>query len=260
MWRAWMVLALSGLLGAVPAIAAAEAAAATSDPASTASIGVTAYGTSHGGRALRVAHRCASDATVDVLVIGAMHGTETAGQAIVRRLGQGAPPPGTCWHLLSALNPDGVARGTRQNARGVDLNRNFPFRWRRGGRPFDVFYPGRARASERETLAALAMVRAIRPDVTIWYHQHRNMTVRPPLPWREALAGAYARASGVVMRTYPGPPLSGTASSWQHAELPRSLALVVELPAGALDVAAVRRHVAAVRSVGTLARFDRADT
>ncbi|MCW2920428.1 MAG: murein peptide amidase [Thermoleophilia bacterium] len=113
--------------------------------------------------------------------------------------------------------------------------------------------------SERETRAALAMIRAIRPDVTIWYHQHRAMTVRPPLPWREALAGVYARVSGLPMRFYPGPELHGTASSWQHAELPASLALVVELPAGALDAAGVHRHVAAVRTVATLARFDGAD-
>jgi protein MpaA len=244
--RAGILLAL--VLAAVAPAGAAVAAT------------VTGYGCSHGGRALRVATRCAPGATtVDVLVIGAIHGNETAGRAVVQRLAQGAPPAGTCWHLLSTLNPDGVARGTRQNARGVDLNRNFPYRWSGGGRPFDVFFPGRARASERETRAALAMVRAIRPDVTIWYHQHRTMTVRPPLPWREALAGAYARVARLPVQTYPGPELFGTASSWQHAEFPLSLALVIELPAGALDAASLRRHVAAVRTVGTLARFDRAD-
>ncbi len=236
------------------------ASAATSDPGSTASAGVAGYGTSHGGRAIRVSHRCAEGATVDVLVIGAIHGNETAGRAVVRRLVQLAPPPGTCMHLLSALNPDGVAARTRQNARGVDLNRNFPFDWRGGGRAWQTFFPGRARASERETRAALAMIRDIRPDVTVWYHQHATMTIRPPLPWRIALAQAYARTSRLPMREYTlGGRLYGTASSWQHAELPQSVALVVELPAGPLDAGGVRRHANAVRAVATLARFDRAD-
>ena len=79
------------------------------------------------------------------------------------------------------------------------------------------------------------------------------------MPWRRALAGAYARVSGVAMRSYPGPELHGTASSWQHAERQQSLALVVELPAGALGPAVDGRHVAAARTVATLARFDRAD-
>lgn len=229
--------------------------------AGSAHAAVRQYGTSHDGRVLRVLERCApGPTTVDVLVIGAIHGNETAGRSVVRRLGQLPPPVGTCVHLLSALNPDGVARRTRQNARGVDLNRNFPFDWRGGGRAFDVFYPGRARASERETRAALAMIRTIRPDVTVWYHQHATMTIRPPLPWRIALASAYARVSRLAMREYTiGGRLHGTASSWQHAEQPMSLALVVELPAGPLDAAGVRRHTAAVRTVATLARFDRAD-
>jgi hypothetical protein len=51
------------------------------------------------------------------------------------------------------------------------------------------------------------------------------------------------------MRAYPGPPLFGTASSWHQAEQPRSLALVVELPAGTLPARAVVRHAAAVRLV-----------
>ncbi len=228
--------------------------------ASSSSAAVTQFGPSQLGRPIQVVSRCALGATtVDVLVVGAIHGNEVAGRAVVRELGESIPPPGTCWHLLSSLNPDGMARRTRQNARGVDLNRNFPFSWTGGGRAFDVFYPGRARASERETRAALAMVRAIRPDVTIWYHQHRNMVDRPRLPWREALAGAYARVSRLPFYRYPGPALHGTATSWQQAEQPLSLAFVVELPAGELDGVAVRRHVAAVRTIGTLARFDRAD-
>lgn len=215
------------------------------------------FGQSSQGRPIRVAKRCGADPRVDVLVIGVIHGNEVAGVPVISRLARSVPSAGQCLWLLASVNPDGHRRAIRQNARGVDLNRNFPFDWRGGGSAFDTYFPGRARASEPETRAALAMIRAIRPDVTIWYHQHLAMTIRPPLPWRQALAERYASVSRLPVRSYPGARLHGTASSWQHAEQPQSLALVVELPAGALGASAVRRHVAAVRAVGAAASADR---
>ena len=67
-----------------------------------------------------------------VLVVGCVHGDECAGRAIVARL-RAAPqraPAGAELLLVRNINPDGFARGTRQNARGVDLNRNPPQGWR----------------------------------------------------------------------------------------------------------------------------------
>jgi protein MpaA len=246
-------LAVSGV--AVHAEPATPSAAATASPVITR---VRVIGHSAQGRTLRVVSRGTADAQIDVLVIGVIHGNEAAGRVVVQRLAHQTPPPGVRWWLLACANPDGQHRGTRQNARGVDLNRNFPTGWSGGGRPFDTYYPGRAAASEPETRAIEQLVRLVRPDVTIWYHQHMAIVVRPPLPWRLALARTYGLAAALPVRTYPGGVLHGTASTWQHAAQPLSAALVIELPAGPLSAAALTRHVRAARAVSVQAGRDTA--
>ena len=58
-----------------------------------------------------------------LVVVGCIHGNEPAGIAIARRIESLPPPSGTGVWVIEDLNPDGVASGTRQNGRGVDLNR-----------------------------------------------------------------------------------------------------------------------------------------
>ena len=115
------------------------------------------------GRPIVAVRRGSANAPVRVLVTGSIHGNETAGHAVIARLRAAAPPAGVQVWTVRSVNPDGVARGTRQNARGVDLNRNFPRRWRGGGRAFDTYWPGRRAASEPETRALMALARRIRP-------------------------------------------------------------------------------------------------
>ena len=70
-------------------------------------------------------------AATRALVVGAIHGDEGAGRAVVRALVRSdSAPAGTQAWLVSTANPDGSARRTRGNARGVDLNRTFPRGWR----------------------------------------------------------------------------------------------------------------------------------
>ena len=179
------------------------------------------------------------------LVFGAVHGDETAGVAIARRLERSAAPPGTELWVVRDLNPDGSARRTRQNARRVDLNRNFPRGWRRSGRPGERHYPGPRSLSEPETRAARALIRRLRPRVTIWFHQPLALVDRSGGDVR--VQRRFARLSGLPLRRIP--PLPGTATRWQNHAFPGSTAFVVELPPGSLDRARVRRHARAVLAV-----------
>jgi N-acetylmuramoyl-L-alanine amidase len=182
-----------------------------------------------------------------VLVVGSIHGNETAGHAVVERLRRMRPPPGVELWLVDSVNPDGVRRGTRQNAHGVDLNRNFGRRWRGGGRPFDIFYPGRRAFSEPESQAVRRLVRRVRPDVTVWYHQQLRL-VDVTRGSDAALVRAYARRVKLPARTLPY--YRGTATNWQNSAFAGTSSFVVELPAGRLPARSVRRHAAAAMAAG----------
>ena len=176
-------------------------------------------------------------AAVRVLVVGDVHGNEPAGEAIVARLRRVPTPRGVRLWLVRTANPDGAAAGTRQNARGVDLNRNFPYRWQPG--PRGTFYPGPRPASEPETRALMKLVRRVRPQLAIYYHQHMRIVVRARVA-DPRLQRAYARRTGLPLRSLPR--YHGTAVSWENARVGGS-AFVVELPASRVGAA---RHARAV--------------
>src|ERR1700754_2594551 len=168
-------------------------------------------------------------APVPVLVVGDVHGNEPAGEAIVARLKR-ERLSGVAFWLVRTANPDGRARDTRQNARGVDLNRNFPYRWAAG--PRGTYYPGPRAASEPETRALMQLVRRVRPQLAIYYHQHMGITVRERAG-DVSVERDYARRTGLPLRSLPN--YHGTAVSWEDRAVPGSTAFVVELRAGPAD-------------------------
>lgn len=177
-----------------------------------------------------------------VLVVGCIHGNECAGIAIVDRLRRLGALAGTDLWLVPDANPDGHAADTRGNSRGVDLNRNFPWRWRPLG---GVYYSGTGPASERETQIATSLIRRLRPHITLWFHQHLDMVV---LTGRHlALQRRFARLTGLRAGRLPRTP--GSATGWSDATFPGTNAFVVELPPGRLSTRATSRFAAAVRAV-----------
>jgi murein peptide amidase A len=141
------------------------------------------------------------------------------------------------------MNPDGTAADTRQNADGVDLNRNFPFDWQPIADP--TYDSGARPACEPEARAAIRLIRRLRPAVTIWYHQHMDLVDMPG--GDRGVARRYARLAG-LRATCLG-FLPGTATLWENHTFPGTTAFVVELPVGPVDGRALTRHLRAVRAI-----------
>jgi predicted deacylase len=161
-----------GPAGAAPGTA--RAAALRSAPLATAAaapgdavVGSRVIGRSVRGRAIRAVHLGERGATKVVLISG-MHGNEAAPRQILQALENGSPISGVNLWVIPSYNPDGLARGTRANARGVDLNRNFPHRWA----DLDGSYEsGSGPASEPETRAVMRFLRDVRPSRVLSFHQ-----------------------------------------------------------------------------------------
>jgi murein peptide amidase A len=187
----------------------------------------------------------ASGARRNVVVFGCIHGNETAGIAVAGRLARGAAVAGVNLWVVPDLNPDGVAAGTRQNADGVDLNRNFPWHWKPLGPRGTQQYPGPRPISEPESRIARALILRLRPAVTIWFHQ--PLGVVDESGGSVAVERRFARVAHLPLRRLTRYP--GSAASWQDTRLPRTTAFVVELPAGPPTGAAAARYVRAVRAI-----------
>jgi hypothetical protein len=160
------------------------------------------------------------------LVVGCVHGNECGGSVVATRLLHARTPRRGSITVVPDLNPDGHAAKRRSNARGVDLNRNFPGTWRAGRAH------GSGPASEVETRLAIDLISRLEPDVTIWFHQPQGL-VRAAGP-SVGLARRYARLVGMRFARLPWPP--GSATAWQHGALPGSRAFVVELRPGELGL------------------------
>jgi murein peptide amidase A len=168
-----------------------------------------------------------------VLVFGCIHGDECAGRTLrpLTQITAHCPDPASDVYVVPNLNPDGLARATRLNGRGVDLNRNFPAGWQPIGEPGDPEHSGPKPFSEPEARLAARIVRRLQPEVTIWFHQH--YAPRPLVrAWGRSVPAArrYARLARLPFRRMPWP--AGTAPHWQNRHLAEGSSFVVELPRG----------------------------
>jgi protein MpaA len=229
------------LLAALPTgVVAATGAVAPASGTRHVTLGRSVRGEQIDAIELRGAHP-----TRAALVIGCIHGDEPAGIAVADALARGPAPAGVDLWIVRDLNPDGVASHTRGNAHGVDLNRNFPYRWRPLGPPGTQQYAGPRALSEPESRLARALIRRVHPRLTIWFHQPLAVTDESGGDLR--VERRFAARSGLPLRRLARYP--GSATTWQDHRFRGTTAFVVELPPGRPSARAIARYVGAVWAV-----------
>ncbi|GAA2534357.1 M14 family zinc carboxypeptidase [Mycolicibacterium diernhoferi] len=151
--------------------AAAPYAAETAAPSRTIVVGRSDWeqvGTSVQGRPIRA--RTVGHGPRAVLFIGGIHGDETEGEFTTDQLPAAFEAAGladrVALTILEDANPDGRAAGTRGNANGIDVNRNFP------ATNFDGTDPanGKTPLSQPESRAVAETIDRIEPSVVIAFH------------------------------------------------------------------------------------------
>jgi murein peptide amidase A len=157
-----------------------------------------------------------------VVLISVMHGNEPAPARILRDLRDGPPVHRLNLWVVPVYNPDGLAHHTRKNAHGVDLNRNYPYKWV----DLDGTYEsGPKPSSEPETKAMMRFLSRVRPAYILSFHQPLHavdVTERPRFSKR------VARALGLPMsRLTCGSTCHGTMTMWFNHRFP-GFALTVE--------------------------------
>lgn len=155
--------------GAAPAPAAAAPALRAAAPSVTddAVVRRRKIGESVEGRAI-MAYRLGERGRPPVVLVSTMHGDEPDTRRILTALRDGPRIVGVDLWVVPTYNPDGLAAGTRKNAHGVDLNRNYPYRWT----DLDGDYEsGPKPKSEPETRAMVRFLKRVEPRRILSFHQ-----------------------------------------------------------------------------------------
>ena len=160
-----------------------------------------------------------------IVLIGGVHGDEPEGVELASRAIEwlSAQPGGAVapWAATPCLNVDGFARRERTNARGVDLNRNYPSKDWSSECAKPRYFPGVAPGSEVETQAIVELARSLKPRLFIHCHSWEPCIVVTGEPAR-ADAERLARSSGYEARDSIGYPTPGSLSSfgWRDLAIP----------------------------------------
>jgi hypothetical protein len=189
------------------------------------------------GRPIRYSvHEAAADrargvAGETVLLAATIHGDEDAGTPLLQRLaGFLAADPdraaGTRVVIVPVLNPDGLVAHRRQNARGVDLNRNYPAANRR-----EHATSGDTALSEPESVALHQLIERYRPQRVVSIHGWVGV-VDWDGPARD-LAQAFGASCGLPVKQIGSRP--GSLGSFVGVDRGTPI-LTLELPDSARDM------------------------
>lgn len=160
-------------------------------------------------------------AASDLLVLAGTHGEEGEAVTVLSAALRSLPDGALACPVVLALNPDGLARGTRGNARGVDLNRNFPatswspdpvrYRWTLEDARDVALSPGEVPASEPETAAFLDLLARVAPRTILSLHAPLGCVDDPG---GTPLGAWLARHTGLPRVTDIGYATPGSLGTW----------------------------------------------
>lgn len=144
----------------------------------------SSYGTSRKGRSL-IAYHFGNKGPV-TLYTGAIHGNEISSQRMMQSwISELDANPGKLDGrrvvVIPSINPDGVASGTRNNSRDVNLNRNFPTdNWQKDIDDTDGKNKGgggKKPLSEPEAAALASYTKQLNPRLLLSYHAVGSLVI-----------------------------------------------------------------------------------
>lgn len=157
-----------------------------------------------------------------ILIVAGQHGEEPETTVVLSRALRALAHPSPHCAAILAANPDGILLGTRGNANGVDLNRNFPasnwsenitsYRWNLDSPDERIdLSSGTQAASEPETRHLLALVGQLKPGLIIALHAPLACIDDPRL---SAQGKALSQRSGLELVSDIGYPTPGSFGTW----------------------------------------------
>lgn len=217
----------------------------------------TVYGYSVRGRAL-VSYNFGTSGTV-TMYVGAIHGNESSSSGMMRAWIDYLEANPSLYAdrrvvVVPTINPDGLAAGTRTNARGVNLNRNFPTDgWQKDIDDTDGYHAGGGGAeplSEPESKALANFTVGLRPRLLLSFHAVGSLVTGDPGGYSAGYAARYASMVGYRNATGQSGTfdysITGAYEDWTYAKqgIP---SMVIEL--GSYGSYSFSHHRAALRAM-----------